>query len=74
MDAEAAKFIAAGLTSLGMLGAAVGVGTIVGKMVEGIARNPSTEGKLKQGAFIGMAFAEAMGLFALGLAFYILSL
>jgi F-type H+-transporting ATPase subunit c len=64
MEYEALKFIGAGLTTLGMLGAALGVGKVFGSMLEGVARNPSAEPKMAKYAFIGAALAEAMGLFA----------
>lgn len=64
MEYEALKFIGAGLTTLGMLGAALGVGKVFGSMLDGVARNPSAEPKMAKYAFIGAALAEAMGLFA----------
>ncbi len=64
MEYEALKFVGAGLTTLGMLGAAVGVGNVFASMLEGVARNPSAESKMAKYAFIGAALAEAMGLFA----------
>ena len=41
MDAEAAKYIGAGLATLGMIGSAVGVGNIFGQFLSGALRNPS---------------------------------
>jgi F-type H+-transporting ATPase subunit c len=64
MEYEALKFIGAGLTTLGMLGAAIGVGNVFTAMLNGVARNPSAENKMAKYAFIGAALAEAMGLFA----------
>jgi len=64
MDAETFKYIGAGLTTLGMLGAGIGVGIVFAAMLNGIARNPSAESKMKGYAFIGAAFAEFMGLLA----------
>ena len=58
------KYIGAGLTTFGMLGAAIGVGNIFAAAINGIARNPATEGRLKGLAFLGMALAEFMGLLA----------
>ena len=40
MEAEAAKFIGAGLATLGMIGAGIGVGTIFGNFLSGATRNP----------------------------------
>jgi len=76
MDAEAVKllgkYIGAGLTTFGMLGAAIGVGLIFAAALNGIARNPGTEGKLKGFALMGMAIAEIMGLLAFVIAILIL--
>jgi F-type H+-transporting ATPase subunit c len=72
MEAESLKFIGVGLTTLGMLGAALGVGNVFVAVINGIARNPSTEGQLSKYGFIGAALAEAMGLFALVIALLIL--
>lgn len=62
---EVLKFVGAGLTTLGMLGAAIGVGLIFAAMLNGIARNPSAEPKLAKYVYVGAGLAEAMGLFAL---------
>lgn len=72
MEYEALKYIGAGLTTLGMVGAAMGVGRVFASMLEGIARNPSAEPKMAKYAFIGAALAEAMGLFALVIALLLL--
>lgn len=63
--AEGLKFVGVGLTALGFLGAALGVGKIFAALLEGIARNPSAKSQLMTPAFIGAAFAEFMGLLAL---------
>ncbi len=68
MEMEAIKFIGVGLTSLTMIGAALGVGNIFSTMLDGIARNPESEDKLKKYVYTGAALAEAMGLFAFVLA------
>jgi F-type H+-transporting ATPase subunit c len=77
MDAEAlklmGKFIGMGLTTFGMLGAAIGVGLIFAAALNGIARNPSQEGKIKGFAFIGMALAEFMGLLAFVVAIMVMT-
>ncbi len=41
MEAEAAKYIGAGLATLGMIGAGIGVGTIFSGFLQGALRNPS---------------------------------
>lgn len=72
MDLTSLKYIAIGLMALGMLGAAIGVGNIFASVVAAIARNPSAESKLSKYAFIGAGMAEAMGLFALVIAFMLI--
>ncbi|MEI7669167.1 MAG: ATP synthase subunit C family protein [Pseudomonadota bacterium] len=76
MEAEAlkllGKYLGAGFTTLGMLGAAIGVGLIFAAALNGIARNPSQEGKIKGFALVGMALAEFMGLLAFVVAILIL--
>lgn len=68
MESEALKYIGIGFMSLGMLGAALGVGNIFSAMLNGIARNPAAEGKLAKYVYVGAGLAEAMGLFALVIA------
>ncbi len=72
MELEALKFVAVGLMAFGMLGAALGVGNIFAAMLNGVARNPSAEGKMKTYAFVGAALSEFMGLAALGIGLIIL--
>jgi F-type H+-transporting ATPase subunit c len=72
MELEALKYIGVGLTTLGMFGAAIGVGNIFAAMLNGIARNPSAEPKLSKYVYVGAGLAEAMGLFALVIALLIL--
>ena len=64
MEVEAAKAIGAGLATLGMIGAGIGVGTIFGNFLSGALRNPSAAAGQTATLFIGMAFAEALGIFS----------
>ncbi len=61
---ESLKYIAIGFSIFGMLGAALGIANIFSTMLNGIARNPESESKLKTYVFIGAALVEGMGLFA----------
>ena len=72
MDVSTFKYIGVGLMAFGMLGAAIGVGNVFAALLNGIARNPAAEGKMKTWAFIGAGLAEAMGLFALVIAFLLI--
>ena len=59
------KYVGVGLTAIGFMGAALGVGKVFAALLDGIARNPSAKNQLMTPAFIGAAFAEFMGLLAL---------
>lgn len=62
--AELGKYIGVGLTALGMGGAAIGVGNVAGNFLSGALRNPSAAASQTATLFIGMAFAEALGIFS----------
>jgi len=57
-------YIGAGLACTGMGGAAIGVGNIVGNFLAGALRNPSAAAGQTAMLFIGIAFAEAFGIFS----------
>ena len=63
--------VGTGLATIGLAGAGVGIGTVFGSLITGVARNPSMRGQLFAYAILGFAFAEATGLFALMVAFMI---
>jgi len=69
---ESAKLIGAGLATIGLAGAGVGVGTVFAALVNSTARNPSLKQQLFSYAILGFALTEAVGLFALMMAFLIL--
>ena len=69
---QSAKFIGAGLATIGLAGAGVGIGTVFGALVLGISRNPSLEDKLFKLAILGFALTEAIALFSLMMGFLIL--
>ena len=64
MEAEAAKYIGAGLACLGMAGTSLALGRIFGDFLSGALRNPSAAASQTATLFIGLAFAEALGIFA----------
>lgn len=68
----AAKLIGAGLTSIGLAGAGMGIGNVFGSFLIGVARNPNEKNELFRFAMLGFALTEAIALFALMLAFLIL--
>merc|ERR1712062_714549 len=68
----AAKFIGAGAATVGVAGSGAGIGTVLGSLIIGYARNPSLKGQLFSYAILGFALSEAMGLFCLMMAFLLL--
>ena len=69
---QSAKFLGAGLATIGLAGAGVGIGTVFGALVLGISRNPSLRDELFKLAILGFALTEAIALFSLMMAFLIL--
>jgi len=69
---QAAKFVGAGLATIGLAGAGVGIGTVFGALVLGTSRNPSLKDELFKMAILGFALTEAIALFSLMMAFLIL--
>jgi F-type H+-transporting ATPase subunit c len=53
---------------LAAIGPAIGVGIVVGKTIEGTARQPELSGRLQTLMYIGIAFTEALAL--IGIATY----
>ena len=72
MDPSAAKLIGAGLASIALVGAGVGIGTIFGNYLQGALRNPSAAPTQFANLLLGFALAEATGLFGLVVALIIL--
>jgi len=64
MELEAAKQIGAGIAAIALGGAGIGIGTIFGNYLAGALRNPSAAGGQTATMFIGIAFAEALGIFS----------
>jgi F-type H+-transporting ATPase subunit c len=72
MDIEAAKVLGMGLAvGLGVLGPGIGIGLIAGRALEAIGRNPSAQSAIVTNMFIGIAFTEALAIFALVIGFII---
>jgi F-type H+-transporting ATPase subunit c len=62
--------LAAGLAiGLGALGPGLGIGLGVSKAMESIGRNPESTGSLFLPMIIGLAFAEAIAIYALIISF-----
>ncbi|MDO8750479.1 MAG: ATP synthase F0 subunit C [Dehalococcoidia bacterium] len=66
MDAEAAKLLGAGLAAgLGMLGPGIGIGILGAGALNAIGRNPEARGPILTNMILAIAFAEALGIYAL---------
>ena len=66
---QSAKFLGAGLATIGLAGAGVGIGKIGGSAMEAMARQPEMHGKIQTSALILAAFVEAVALFGVVVAF-----
>lgn len=47
---------------LAAIGPGIGIGIVVGKTIEGMARQPEMAGQLRTTMFLGIAFTEALAL------------
>jgi F-type H+-transporting ATPase subunit c len=72
MEADAAKLIGAGLATLGMGGAGIGLGLLFGNYLQAAIRNPSGAAGERIWLFVGIGLTESMGIFALVISFMIL--
>ena len=50
---------------LGALGPGIGIGLLVGKAMEALGRNPEAEPAIRTNMILGIAFAEAIAIYAL---------
>jgi len=72
LNSEAMKAVAMALAAgVGVLGPGIGIGMLVARALEAIGRNPEAAGKIQATMFIGIAFVEALAIFALVVAFVI---
>ncbi|MCJ7740162.1 ATP synthase F0 subunit C [Candidatus Microgenomates bacterium] len=66
MPAEGLKYLGTALAiGLGALGPGIGIGLIASKAMEAIGRNPEATNKIQTNMILGMAFAEAVAIYAL---------
>ncbi len=66
-------YVAGGLMmGLGALGAAIGIGNLGGKYMEGIARQPELIPMLRTQMFIVLGLVDAVPMIAVGIAFYLI--
>ena len=70
MTSAALAWLAAGLAlGIGTIGPGIGLGTAVGKALEAIGRNPEAQPKIQGTMILGLAFIEALSIYALLIAF-----
>lgn len=70
MDADSVKFLAQAFTiAVGGFAPALAVGKIGAKAMESIGRNPEAADKIFVPMLLGMAFAEAIAIYALVITF-----
>ena len=72
IDLHSAKVIGAGLALIGMAGSGVGIGSIFAAYASAVGRNPASARQVQGIAFLGFALTEAIALFAIGLALFII--
>ena len=66
------KFVGAGLATIGLTGAGIGIGSVFAALLNATSRNPSLKQQLFSYAILAFALVEAIALFALMIAFLIL--
>jgi F-type H+-transporting ATPase subunit c len=65
-EADGLKLLAAGLAAgLGMLGPGIGIGILGAGAMNAIGRNPEARGAVQTNMILAIAFAEALGIYAL---------
>ncbi len=74
METVTGLFYIAGalMMGLGAAGAAIGIGVLGGKFLEGAARQPELIPMLRTQFFIVMGLVDAIPMIAVGIAFYVL--
>lgn len=71
MEEQIGNIAAAFAIAIGSFFPALAIGKIVSKAVEAIGRNPEASGKIQAPMIIGVAFAEAVAIYALVVALVI---
>jgi len=76
MDVNAAKMlgtlIGAGLAMIGTIGAGLGIGLLVFGAVQAMGRNPDATPIIQTNMILGIAFTEAIAIYALAVALILL--
>ena len=69
---ELVLIAAAIMIRLGGLGAAIGIGMLGGKLIEGSARQPELAPKLQVTFFLGAGLVDAIPIIGVGLSMYLI--
>lgn len=72
MELDAAKAIGAGLAMIGVIGPGIGIGVVFHGALNALGRNPDAAGPITTNMILGVAFAEAVAIYALVVALIIL--
>nr|YP_003127036.1 Atp9p [Brettanomyces custersianus]ACU32819.1 Atp9p [Brettanomyces custersianus] len=70
--ALAGKYIGAGIATIGLLGAGIGIAIVFAALINGTSRNPGIKDTIFPYAILGFALSEATGLFCLMISFLLL--
>jgi F-type H+-transporting ATPase subunit c len=63
---EGIRFLAAALVmAIGAIGPALAIGNLVGRAMDALGRNPEAQPAIQTNMILGLAFAEALGIYAL---------
>ncbi len=72
IEADAARLLGAGLAiGLGLIGPGIGIGILGAAAMSAIGRNPEATGNIQTNMILGIAFAEALGIYGLVVAIMI---
>ena len=72
MNLDVARQLGAALAiGLGAIGPGIGIGILGGRALEAIGRNPEAAGEIRNNMILGIAFAEAVAIYALVVALII---
>ena len=61
-----------GIAALAMFGVGIGMGNATGKAVEGIARQPEAENKIRTTLLLGLVIMESVAIYALLIAILVM--
>lgn len=72
MEAEAARYLGAGIAVIALFGVGIALGNIFSSLITAVGRNPACRNQVFGLSMLGFALTEAVALFALVIAFLIL--